>query len=281
MQNELSQAERILKKFGGAPRLAGLFKTLGIGRNLHGIYKWTYPSERGGTGGVIPHLALRDVLEAARFDGIYLSPEDLDPRPAEIKYVAGPHGAPHVPKAEHAAWLLARDAREKVIKRRQLRKERLAKSSSRKYRSRAKPAPSHSSQKSKIPSLDKLAADPRSQIEKNFARKTHAAIIADNREMQQAWRERRRIERERLKLEEAKKLAQFVRSNPTVGVPPPNPTGPPAVQDAAPIPPPPLTDQQTLPEAILKAETPLPPKPRKTRSVGRYRALLAKYGRIK
>lgn len=74
------QATRILAKFGGARRLASALKALGIPRDPATIYKWTYPREKGGTGGLIPTAAWPDVLKAARMEGILISPEDMDPR---------------------------------------------------------------------------------------------------------------------------------------------------------------------------------------------------------
>ncbi len=75
-----NQAEKILHKFGGANRLARIFKQLGINKNRSSIHRWTYPREKGGTGGFIPASNWGNILMAARYDGIILTTEDLDPR---------------------------------------------------------------------------------------------------------------------------------------------------------------------------------------------------------
>jgi len=75
-----SQAERVLEKFGGASRLARIFKEMGLDRNRATVYKWLYPRERGGTDGLIPTSAWGDVMNAARLEGILLTAEDMDPR---------------------------------------------------------------------------------------------------------------------------------------------------------------------------------------------------------
>lgn len=80
-----TQAERILLKFGGARRLAIVLKTMGRPRDPATIYKWTYPRERGGTGGIVPTKVWTDIIDAARFDGIVLTMDDMDPRPKMIR----------------------------------------------------------------------------------------------------------------------------------------------------------------------------------------------------
>lgn len=76
-----SQAEKVLAKFGGARSLARALQRLDPKkhRDPASIYKWTYPRNKGGTGGLIPGYALGAVLEAARVEGILLSPDDLYP----------------------------------------------------------------------------------------------------------------------------------------------------------------------------------------------------------
>lgn len=45
-----NQAERVISRFGGVTKLAAAYD----GASANAIYKWTYPKDRGGTGGVIP-----------------------------------------------------------------------------------------------------------------------------------------------------------------------------------------------------------------------------------
>lgn len=65
------QANRIIEKFGGAPRLA---KAIGVGVST--IYKWTYPAERKGCDGFIPRKHHERIKEAADFMDINLTEED-------------------------------------------------------------------------------------------------------------------------------------------------------------------------------------------------------------
>ncbi len=81
----MSQAERILMKFGGPQRLARIFRAMGRSYHRVTLYKWTYPRAKGGTGGMIPTAAWGDVFDAARREGIYLTQEDMDPRPSYPK----------------------------------------------------------------------------------------------------------------------------------------------------------------------------------------------------
>lgn len=68
------QASRIAAKFGGVPELAKA-----IGRRAPSVYKWLYPRERGGTGGLIPSSAVPSVLDAADLLGVTLTQKDWTP----------------------------------------------------------------------------------------------------------------------------------------------------------------------------------------------------------
>lgn len=78
---KVTQADRIIKKFGGAIKLGLALKKIGCGRSLSSIHKWTYPKEKGGTNGLIPNAVLFDIVQAAKVAGIKLTDEDLDFRP--------------------------------------------------------------------------------------------------------------------------------------------------------------------------------------------------------
>lgn len=71
-----TQAERVIAKFGSAYRLARL-----LNKDPAAVYRWTYPKNRGGTGGLVPASAMQHILRVARLEGVLLTPEDLDPRP--------------------------------------------------------------------------------------------------------------------------------------------------------------------------------------------------------
>jgi len=78
-ERTLTQAERVISKFGGPKALVIALENAGYSRDVATIYKWTYAQSRGGTGGLIPTQALRYVLEAARIEGVMLTPNDLFP----------------------------------------------------------------------------------------------------------------------------------------------------------------------------------------------------------
>lgn len=78
----LSQAERVIARFGGARGLMRALRRLDPGKHRDpvSIYRWTYGRAKGGTGGLIPSVAIADVMEAARLEGIFLTADDFDPR---------------------------------------------------------------------------------------------------------------------------------------------------------------------------------------------------------
>jgi len=67
-------AEVVIEKFGGHRRLAGL-----INVSVSRVYRWNYPKERGGTGGLIPQKHHGALLTAARAEGVSLEPVDFFP----------------------------------------------------------------------------------------------------------------------------------------------------------------------------------------------------------
>ena len=78
---EGSQADRVIKKFGGAERLARILAAIGMPLDRTGIHRWRYPrGKRQGRGGFVPITAWPAIMAAARYDGIVLTSEDIDPR---------------------------------------------------------------------------------------------------------------------------------------------------------------------------------------------------------
>lgn len=75
-----TQAEAIFEKFGNASRLCAILKALGRPYNKATLYKWTYPRTKGGTNGWVPTKAWPDVLAAARYFGVFITSEEMDPR---------------------------------------------------------------------------------------------------------------------------------------------------------------------------------------------------------
>lgn len=70
----LTQAERIIAKFGGPYKLA---EQLGVRPST--VYRWTYPKSKGGSDGVIPTKSINKLLRLARVHGIFLTGDDLYP----------------------------------------------------------------------------------------------------------------------------------------------------------------------------------------------------------
>lgn len=71
-----TQASVVIGKFGTACKLA---KLLGVRDST--VYRWTYARANGGTDGIIPGPALRQVLQvaAACNPPILITPQDLYP----------------------------------------------------------------------------------------------------------------------------------------------------------------------------------------------------------
>lgn len=69
-------AARVIAKFGegtkGHYRVAEL-----LGRHVSRVFRWTYPKERGGTGGLIPPREQDRLLEIARREGVALARSDF------------------------------------------------------------------------------------------------------------------------------------------------------------------------------------------------------------
>lgn len=82
---KFTQAFRILRKFGGPYRLSAVMKEIDIHCQAQTMYCWLRPDDDPrGTGGLIPAPRVRDILEAARADGVLLTSHDWDPRPLPL-----------------------------------------------------------------------------------------------------------------------------------------------------------------------------------------------------
>lgn len=77
-----SQAQRVIDRFGGPVQLAKALAAIGSPRHASNVTRWTYSRKRGGTGGLIPGSAMPLVIQAARYHGVFLTPQDTDPRPS-------------------------------------------------------------------------------------------------------------------------------------------------------------------------------------------------------
>jgi len=68
------QAKRIIRKFGGARRLAKL-----LGYEPSRVYKWTYPRDKGGTDGLVPAAVVPKIQALADLEKVSLSDSDWAP----------------------------------------------------------------------------------------------------------------------------------------------------------------------------------------------------------
>jgi hypothetical protein len=77
-----SQAARVIYKLGGVMRTAEL-----LGLNKSTVYRWLYArTKNDGLDGFIPVKQLQKILEIAQREGIIISADDLDPRPAFLRH---------------------------------------------------------------------------------------------------------------------------------------------------------------------------------------------------
>jgi len=70
--DHLEPARSIIERLGGVEVVAAA-----TGRNRTRVYRWMYPIERGGTGGVIPQREIPTLLELARERQVDLSHSDF------------------------------------------------------------------------------------------------------------------------------------------------------------------------------------------------------------
>ena len=71
----MSIAEQVIEKCGGIKRTAEL-----VGKSESWVYRWTYPSSKGGTNGRVPQSAQFLLLEAAKRGDVDISPDDFFPQ---------------------------------------------------------------------------------------------------------------------------------------------------------------------------------------------------------
>ena len=71
----MEPANSIIQKLGGATRVARI-----LGMNRVSVCKWRRPRSLGGTGGIIPIVRVRPLIEAASAGGIRLVAEDFLPK---------------------------------------------------------------------------------------------------------------------------------------------------------------------------------------------------------
>ena len=76
----MNPAKRIIEKFGGHRVVAGI-----LGLSVVSVYRFTYPKEKGGTGGLVPSEHVQTLLTVAPDLGVDLSASDFfeSPEPQE------------------------------------------------------------------------------------------------------------------------------------------------------------------------------------------------------
>lgn len=73
----ITPAQHVIKKCGGIKAMAEI-----TGRTQSNIHRWTYPKDRGGTGGFIPKPIEVMLLERAANGILDIGPSDFFPAPA-------------------------------------------------------------------------------------------------------------------------------------------------------------------------------------------------------
>lgn len=68
----MNPAQRVIEKCGGVARVAAL-----TNRTTSWVYKWTYPKEKNGRGGYVPHEDAEALLAAAKRGEVDLDPADF------------------------------------------------------------------------------------------------------------------------------------------------------------------------------------------------------------
>lgn len=80
-----TQAERIIDKFGGVMKLVRLLNQIDPENTItpSSVYRWNYPTNKYGTGGIIPIKHIPNILKAARLEGIFIDVNELYPTGTE------------------------------------------------------------------------------------------------------------------------------------------------------------------------------------------------------
>ena len=77
-------AEQVIEKCGGVANVATI-----CGRTKSWVYKWTYPKDRNGRGGYVPHEDAVKLLAAAKEGLVPLTAEDFFPEPEPVSLPQG------------------------------------------------------------------------------------------------------------------------------------------------------------------------------------------------
>lgn len=73
----LNPAKSVIERLGGVDKVSEI-----TGKHRTRVFRWMYPQERGGTGGLIPQRDIPKLLDYARNKQIRLRPGDFMPSEA-------------------------------------------------------------------------------------------------------------------------------------------------------------------------------------------------------
>jgi hypothetical protein len=73
--DHLDPAKTVIERLGGVDNVAEI-----TGKHRTRVFRWMYPEERGGTGGLVPQREIPGLLQYARDNKIKLAPADFIPR---------------------------------------------------------------------------------------------------------------------------------------------------------------------------------------------------------
>lgn len=68
----LEPAQTIIEYLGGPKDVAEI-----LGKHISRVYRWTYPEDRGGTGGLIPSREQQKLMAHSHANDLGLKPEDF------------------------------------------------------------------------------------------------------------------------------------------------------------------------------------------------------------
>lgn len=120
---ELTQAERVFKRFGGARDLVRALKRAGFTKHASSVYRWNHSKKNGGTNGQIPTRAWPCILAAARLEGIFLTSEEFDPTSREVKERVAAEITIFTKREERKEIVKAQNHQDKLVHRRARLKE--------------------------------------------------------------------------------------------------------------------------------------------------------------
>lgn len=68
----LQPAHSVIEAFGGVDKVSTI-----TGKHISRVYRWMYPKEQGGTGGIIPQPEAAKLLKHARDNGVAVTADSF------------------------------------------------------------------------------------------------------------------------------------------------------------------------------------------------------------